>query len=117
MTSPQDYIGNPWWGFTYDRYSYHDPSHKGYIYNSYSALNEPITIDSNEYYTIQLTPFHGGNSKTYDIGTINQQSRRYHKEINLCNNITGNPVACADKYTRRNILRNPYNKHLATDQD
>ena len=99
MSTVRDFMGNPWWASTYNRYNFQDPSNENYGHFATSGRHTPLTIDSNPYYTIQLDR-HGHGADAYNIGAVNSYVKRSgdNIRIDVCSDVTGAPNICARKY-------------------
>lgn len=90
MSTLRDNLENPWWAFTYTRYSKGEPANAHYGEYKTSPVNGPLVIDSNYSYSIEMER-HSGVRNSYNIGRIP------HPEcarINACSDRTGDPYGC-----------------------
>jgi hypothetical protein len=110
MASIRDYMANPWWASTYNRYNFTDPSNVNYGHFAYAARHKPIVVDSNPEYSVAMDR-HGQGAGTYNIGAVGVYARHNNLGmlIGVCSDLTGAPNLCAKKYLgdRADFLGNP----------
>ena|SRR5271166_5677984 len=110
MSTLRDQMSNSWWVSTYNRYNYHDPSNANYGRFATAARHNPLTIDSNPEYTIELDRSASG-ADAYNIGAVGAYVRKtgLNMKIDVCSDLTGAPNQCAKKYLgkRTDFLGNP----------
>jgi len=100
MTTIRGSLPNPWWAAMYNRYSgSSDPSNQHYGHFSHTQIHQPLTIDSNNQYTIELDR-HCGSLCAYNIGGVSPAVRRnmMFNRIDMCSDETGAPHLCAKSY-------------------
>ena len=99
MTTIRGSLPNPWWNGMYNRYSTIDPSNQHYGHFSQAQTHQPMTIDSNNQYTIELDR-HCGSLCSYNIGGVSPAVRRnkVFRKIDDCSDDTGAPHLCARAY-------------------
>jgi hypothetical protein len=79
----------------YTRYNYHDPANVNYGRYGMPGTFQPLVIDSNRNFSIQLSR-HCNGVCTYDIGAVTPNNKQ--QEINECSDITGAPYMCTMGY-------------------
>src|SRR5947199_138559 len=99
MTTIRVSLHNPWWSQMYERYTNGDPSNKHYGHFALSQTYQPLTIDSNNQYTIELDR-RCGSLCSYNIGGVSPFVRRNNtfRKIDQCSDETGAPHMCARAY-------------------
>lgn len=83
----------------YVRYSTEDPSNQHYGRFAHAQAHQPMTIDSNSQYTVELDR-HCGSLCSYNIGGVSNAVRKNQifRKIDDCSDDTGAPHLCARAY-------------------
>ena len=99
MTTIRGSLPDPWWNSMYTRYSAGEPSNQHYGRFHLSQSHQPLTIDSNNQYTIELDRS-CGSLCSYNIGGVSPAVRKNHTylKIDECSDDTGAPHMCARAY-------------------
>lgn len=99
MTTIRGSLPNPWWNSMYVRYNTNDPSNQHYGHFALPQTHQPMTIDSNSQYTVELDR-HCGSLCSYNIGGVSPEVRKNHtyRKIDDCSDDTGAPHLCARAY-------------------
>ena len=105
MTTIRGSLPNPWWNSMYTRYSTNDPSNQHYGHFNLNQTHQPLTIDSNNQYTIELDR-HCGSLCSYNIGGVSPAVRKNNTylKIDNCSDETGAPHMCARAYIGRQAV-------------
>lgn len=99
MTTIRGSLGNQWWRSMYNRYTTGDPVNQHYGSFALNQIHRPLTIDSNDQYTVDLDR-HCGSLCSYNIGGVSKLVRSNHlfRRIDECSDDTGAPHMCARSY-------------------